>query len=890
MLILTKLQRPSVAEDFVVRKRLTARLEQGLSRKLTLVSAPAGYGKSSLVAAWLESTGHQSVWYSIDNSDADLVQFVEYLLTGIGDRLPGSCKRSSSLLQAVEPPPLSIIAANLINDLTEINTPLILTLDDYHFVDGTESAKLVGTLLEYLPNQVHVIIITRQDPELALTLYRASQQILEVRGAELRFTKGEMSKFLAHTMDEPLTAETLDILSRKTEGWIVGLRLAVLSRRNIGETAEFGEQLNDAHGGLAIDYLVSEVLSQTTPAMRRFLLLTSICDRFNARLCNVLLNDPDPLIDAESHINSLVRTNLFLISLDGNGEWWRYHHLFQDLLQHQLCLQYSEEEIAELHRDASRWFAENGLFDEAFRHALTAGDFDAAADLVEGHRHAVMNSDNWHTVEIWLAQLPDHITQQRSALVMAQAWIAYYHHALWTIPALIQTVETLLHDHANDPLNGEIDFFHGLILFWQGDSMRSLALLSRALDQIPRSNHHARGEAELYYGVAAQMSGQRGMAVKTLNQLLYSGKGVAGVRKMRLLGSLIFIHILMGDLAEAHRTTLLNRKTATELNNAYIGAWTYYLEGFIHFSRYELAEAADCFERAVEQRYVLHARAAIDSLIGQAVTCHYLGQEERTQAAMTMLLDFAQDTNQLPYILLAESCRARISILQNASAQSRRWLQTADLTLDVGTMFYWLEVPRITSCRVLAAQDSDADLKKGLETLAQYATENQAVHNVRQLIDITALQAVISAKLGNHNEAARFVQRALDLAEPGGWIQPFVELGDPMASLLRGRQWRAATGEFAERIIESFPNSGPSLISASTPYAKLKMEEFLTDRELEVLALLAQRYRNKEIAARLYISPITVKRHASNIYQKLQVSNRRQAVAKATELGILSTT
>ena len=296
----------------------------------------------------------------------------------------------------------------------------------------------------------------------------------------------------------------------------------------------------------------------------------------------------------------------------------------------------------------------------------------------------------------------------------------------------------------------------------------------------------------------------------------------------------------------------------------------------------------------MEQRYVLHVRAAIDSLIGQAVTCHYLGQEERTQAAMTMLLDFAHDTNQLPYILLAESCRARISILQNASAQSRRWLQTADLTLDMGTMFYWLEVPRITACRMLAAQDSDADLKKGLETLARYAAENQAVHNVRQLIDITALQAVISAKLGNHNEAVRFVQRALDLAEPGGWIQPFVELGDIMASLLRSRQWRAATNEFAERIIASFPNPQPSSTSASTsastPYAKLKMEEFLTDRELEILALLAQRYRNKEIAARLYISPVTVKRHASNIYQKLQVSNRRQAVAKATELGILSTT
>jgi LuxR family maltose regulon positive regulatory protein len=205
-------------------------------------------------------------------------------------------------------------------------------------------------------------------------------------------------------------------------------------------------------------------------------------------------------------------------------------------------------------------------------------------------------------------------------------------------------------------------------------------------------------------------------------------------------------------------------------------------------------------------------------------------------------------------------------------------------------MFYWLEVPSITACRTLAAQASNVELKKGLAMLTRYASENQAVHNIRQLIDITALQALVNAKLGNHREASRFMQQALELAEPGGWIQPFIELGDPMITLLRNRQWQGATGELATRIIASFPNASSVSISASAPDAGLEMKALLTDRELEVLALLAQRYRNKEIAAQLYISPVTVKRHASNIYQKLQVSNRRQAVAKATELEIVSTT
>jgi len=894
MLIFTKLQRPKVSDDFVARERLIERLTQARHLNLTLVSAPAGYGKSSLVASWLESSGCTSVWYSLDKSDVDLFQFAEYLITGIEAQVPGSCVRSAPLLQAAEPPPLSAIAASLVNDLAEIAGPLLLALDDYHLIDGSEPARLIETLLEYLPSQAHIVLITRQDPDLPLIRYKANRQMLEVRVVDLQFTEDEASIFLAGAMGEGLTTETLHLLSEKTEGWIVGLRLAALSLRGNRQVDEFRKRLSATNGGLVVEYLVSEVLAQTSPTMHKFLLITSICDRFCAQLCDTLMDNSDPLVNAESFILSLARTNTFLISLDGDGEWWRYHHLFQDLLQHQLRIRYSAVETAELHRCASGWFAANGYDHEAIRHAFAAGDPDGAADLIEQYRHRVMNSDNWHRIEIWLGQLPEEVKQHRPALLVAQAWIAFYRHALWAIPALIERAEGLMCGHADEPLRGEIDFFHGLDLFWQGDSIHSLTVLGRALERIPEANHQARGEAELFYGVSGQMSGQSETAIKALNQLLYGEHAAFGVRKMRLLGSLIFIHLLTGDLAEAHRTTMLNRKTATELNSAYIGAWTDYLEGFIHFSRYELAEAAACFERAVEQRYVLHVRAAIDSLIGQAVTCHYLGQEERTQAAMTMLLDFAHDTNQLPYILLAESCRARISILQNADTQSRRWLRTADLTLDIGTMFYWLEVPRITACRVLAAQDSDVDLKKGLEALARYATENQAVHNVRQLIDITALQAVISAKLGNHNEAVHFVQRALELAEPGGWIQPFVELGDIMASLLRSRQWRAATDEFAERIIASFPVPQPSSTSASTsaltPYAKLKMEEFLTDRELEILALLAQRYRNKEIAARLYISPVTVKRHASNIYQKLQVSNRRQAVAKATELGILSTT
>ena len=654
MLILTKLQRPSVAEDFLVRSRLTERLEQSRSRKLTLISAPAGYGKSSLVSAWLESTADASVWLSIDKNDTDLTLFLSYLVTGIRAYFPEGCPSSFEILQAAKPPPFDVVAASLINDLAELATPLIIVFDDYQYIVGSDSARLITTLVQYAPHQINVVIVTRHDPNMALARLRAKHEMLEVRRDDLRFTQSEVAAFLATYLDRPLTEKTIRLFSEKTEGWAVGLRLAALSLRSSKDSAEFVEHFDSAQLESVLEYLMSEVFSHTTPALREFLLKTSICNRFSPQLCDELLEFSDPAIDAESIIDSLVRANLFIISIDDSHQWWRFHHLFQDLLQNQVQKRYTTQEINELHKRVSDWFANNGLLDEAIQHALAADDIVGAAWLIEQNRQAVINMDSWRSVERWLAELPDAIKGQRPELLLAQAWVAYYRDALWAIPPLLDSAEALLEDDGTiGPLQGEMAFFRSIPLFWQGESAGGLELLSLAIDRIPETNHQARGEAELYYGMVSQMAGQQEIAVKTFDRLLYGEQAPADIRKTRLLAALIFIYYLAGDLTAALQRTEQFQATAERVGSDYAVAWAHYMRGYVHFFRHELEEADRYFALAVQRRYILHSRVAVDSLVGQALTRQALGEVDAANASMAILLEFAQESNDLRNITSA---------------------------------------------------------------------------------------------------------------------------------------------------------------------------------------------------------------------------------------------
>jgi LuxR family maltose regulon positive regulatory protein len=915
-LIRTKLYRPRITGDLVPRPRLVERLEKRRGRALTLVVAPAGYGKTTLVTSWLATCDCPSAWLSLDEDDNDLALFLSYFSAAIQTLFPDAVRETSALLGAATLPPIDVLARSLVNELDQIEQSFILVLDDYHSVQSMDVHHLLTELFRYPPRALHLVLASRSDPPLPLTTLRARGQATEIRTQELRFTEAETATFL-QLLGMPADDRTVRALSERVEGWATGMRLAVLSSRHRGSEDLAPAQVERGISYVT-EYLLTEVLESQPPAIQDYLLRTSVLERFCAPLCEAAClgftqvassreaetakEAAECELSGQAYLDWLEASDLFVVPLDDKHEWYRYHHLFQQLLRNQLQRRCEPEKIAAIHARASAWYAQNDLIDEALNHALSAGDDIGAAQLVERNSRVRLNEDQWHVLEKWMAKLPDAIIQQRPQLLLAKAWVSYYHFALGAIPPLLEAVETMLDDDAtSQPSWGEVDFFWGHHWYWQGQSRRSLDLLSRALERIPEAHHAARGEAELWWGLASHYSGQRTEAVQKLNSILYREQPPPPVRQIKLMGALVFTHMLSGELAEVAQATPQIREVAIRSQNAYTIAWVSYLQAYVAYFRNELGQAAHHFARAVEGRYVLYTRAAIDSLAGLTLTYQAMQQPDRADETMNLLLEYARQTSDPTSVAIAHSCRARLSLLQGDLVSAVRWLQTTDLPADAGVMFYWLEIPHVTKCRVLIAEGSATSLQEAEGHLHTYQQVKEARHNTRQLIDILLLQAVAYQKQDQTEKALASLERAVTLAHPGGWIRPFVELGSPMAGLLEELRQQGVVPESISQILAAFQTTddADAHIRRLTTKASLDpssvvggpssaLIEPLTNRELEVLELMAQRLTNKEIAAQLVISVGTVKQHAYNINQKLNVRGRRQAVAKATSLGILS--
>jgi LuxR family maltose regulon positive regulatory protein len=575
--------------------------------------------------------------------------------------------------------------------------------------------------------------------------------------------------------------------------------------------------------------------------------------------------------------------------------------LFQQLLSTELKKRYSLDKIALFHLKASSWFNQNGLVDEALQHALEAGDDLAVAQLLEENARALLDADRWHVLERWMAKLPESVIRQRPRLLIANAWVGFHQFAMQSISPLLKHVETILEDDANSqPLWGEVDFFWGHHWYWLGQRSRSLDSLNRALEKIPKAHHLARGEAEVFWSLASQMSDQKEEAIRRLNRWLYDEQEPHPGRQTKLLGTLIFIYLLSAELNDAAPLTRRVYELATKHHNRYIGAWTSYLQGHIHYSWNDLDTATLHFDKAVHDRYVLHTAGALDSLVGLALTFQALGQPKKAESTALLLLDFAQEKDYPAAITVARSCQARLSLMQGDLKSATHWMDMAHLETDPGVMFFWLEDPHITQCRLLIAQGSEAGLQEAGEKLAIYGETNKLQNNTHQLIDILLLQSLVFQKQSQGDEALVTLKRAITLAETGGFIRPFLDLGSEMAELLVRLSQRDVAPDFIAQILAAFPGEmndetllqvadGADSSSATSNLAQgpsPSLVEPLTPRELDVLRLIAQGLTNKEIAQRLVISHGTVRQHAYNLFQKLQVNTRQQAVMKAADLGI----
>jgi LuxR family maltose regulon positive regulatory protein len=602
--------------------------------------------------------------------------------------------------------------------------------------------------------------------------------------------------------------------------------------------------------------------------------------------------------NGQAFIDWLRQTHLFVIPLDENQHWFRYHQLFQQLLQNQLAKSGDAERIPTMHRLAGSWYTDNGHIDDAIRHTLDGGDTAGAARLVAQYRQHMLDLDRWYILERWLSLFNTGELNAQAGLALARCWVMYHQFDITALSSAVDAAEAHLETAADGTAwRDEINFFRGYLCYFQNDGTGSLQHLDRARSNCSHDQPELLGQIEILHGLACQMQGQPEQTVQTLTTLLHRQRPSENIRTTRQLVTLVYIQIIAGRLDAARQANQQLEQVAEENDFTYAKAWSIYLSGLISFYQNDLDAAVDHFRHALEHKYILHTRAAIDAMAGLAYACQGLGLQDDADDTINMLSGYVSHVNAPGGPLLVRTIRIRLSLLRGEAVSASHIANTSPAAEN---MVWWLEIPAVTHCRHLITEGTRANLETAEAHLRDLLRVMCSNHNDCQMIQMLPLLAVVCRGLKRADEAAEILERAVGLAAPDGWVQPFAELGHAAEELLKTLQRHTARPEFVaslltaakwkDRAAASHPTGmGASTAALAAPRSQVPQPliEPLTNRELDVLELLDQRLQNKEIAEKLFISTETVKAHLKNIYQKLSVSKRREAVIQARKLGIL---
>lgn len=890
-LLRTKLHRPPVPTDHLHRPELLERLDKGRHQPVILVSAPAGYGKSLLISCWLEKCERPGAWLSLDQGDNDLQRFLSYLVAAVHTIFPQAATETQLLIDSATLPPLAVLAATLVNELERVDHAFIIVLDDIHRIREKAVHEFLNLILHHPPRRMNLVLAGRRDPLISIATLRAGGLLTELRMWDLRFSIDESTKFLQAATNYEIEASTAAALAEKAEGWVTGLRLAVLAMRGQEDP---GRELLKLKGTTryVVDYLIKEVLDRQPAGIRDYLLRTAILDRFCAPLCDALCEADGTSaqceIDGRAFLDGLQADNLFIISLDTDNQWFRYHHLFQQLLRRLLGHRAAPEEVRALHRRASRWFASQKLIDEALEHAMAASEVDFAADIVEANRLEVLNADKWPVLARWLSQLPEEIVWQRPELLLGEAWLAYYRFRIPALARIVERLDGLLGDGADRPdWVGEQSMFKSFLCYWQGQAREMLTHVGRAQAGLPATHDLMRADSEIYFGLAHHMAGQKEVAIEALTHRIRQQPDHKGLLITRQVITLAFIHLLSGNLKDAAVYSRQLGELARTISPVYIKSWSTYLLGCCYFQAGEWQAAERCFRWMAENRYIAHTAAVMSSLTGLGLTYHFMGRPRESARVAQQLLDFAVETRDPGNLALAESGQARIGLLRGDSGGR---CPSHEAT-SMATAFIFLEAPQITQCRLLVAQGAHESLTRAVAMIEDLQASTEAIHNTYHLIDLIALKAIAFYRQGRLDDAATSLEHTLHLAAPGGWVRPFIEMGHPMADLLVRLKQKKVAVDHIETLLAAFRDPQvefPTRIQPPESKLDPPLVDPLTNRERDVLELLAERLQDKEIADKLCVSMATVKTHLRHIYEKLAVGNRRKAVLTAEQRGLLA--
>jgi LuxR family maltose regulon positive regulatory protein len=911
ILLQTKLHRPRIPNDLVERARLVEWLNDGIDHPLTLVCAPAGYGKTTLICTWLErmaagrgedADSLPSTWLSLDEDDSDLNLFLRYSIAALRTICTDACEETLMLLQAGQQLPREVLYTTFCNELSKLPGEVILVLDDYQFIRGKAVHGLLVELARHWPHPLHLVLISRVDPPLPITRLRAKGMLREIRTQDLRFTPKETATYLSQAQFIRVSPPTLDLLEERFEGWPAGLYLAALSMRSAGSQETIQLALSNENANIT-GYLLDEVLTHQFPAIGSFLLKTSILDRFCAALCEAVIGEIDPNWNVRACLDWIARSGLFLISLDNRREWYRYHHLFQEMLQHKLSTEMAPDEMSNLHLRASAWFEEHGLLDEAMNQALAAGDLDLVTRQMIAGMRDVINRVDRITLERWLRLLPDEIIQRHPGLLMIRAWALQFMWRLDLQAQVLKQIEDLLDADGGASLpEDDVQLLHAQILllraqraYFGNQPTQAIDLCQQALALLPPSWIFGRGAAMLFLSLSMQAIGQAQAAERLLLDEYGSHGDNADTFALLAMESLCFIHLHTGQLEQTRQTAQVLLQGSTHSGIAFLRSAGYWFLGLVCYQRNELDEAAQYFTHIVENRFTAQVTLYRDAVAGLALIHQIKGESDEAWQMVESISQYDLEQRGSEDIR-TRSLRARLLLMQGDLERAGQWVDTlTDPPPDQPLM--WLEEPQVSRVRVLVARGGDTDLPLATQILDVLDEIADRTHNLRYKIEILALRALVldavaQRGVGDTSRADAVLRQALDLARLGGFIRVFVDLGVPMQAMLRRLASQGQSVETINRILAAFPAEDKKWVDSNSlarqPAVDIStVAEPLTRRELEVLALLRGPSSIKEIAQLLNISHGTAKGYTINLYAKLGVNRRWDAVAVAEELNIL---
>lgn len=898
--VTTKLHRPPVAPDAVARARLHELLHGCLDVPLTLVSAPAGYGKSALISHWLEKNSLPAAWLSLDEGDANVETFLEYLVAGIRTLRPDACTEIGGLLATADNPPREILERTLINDLNAIDDNWVLVLDDYHRITGSAIHNLMDEILEHPPKSLHLVIASRQDPPLKLARMRGRGQLVDVRMQDLRFTPDEVKAFLRSVSGGLEVEGVVEKLVDAVEGWAAGLRLVVLASRYQVDPVEF---LGRLRAGIPStrEYLLEEVLAGQTPAFRSCLLRTAVLDRFCADLCDVLFENPEDsqngTIDGQSFIANIVCTGLFAIELDAQGRWYRFHHLFRDLLVQQLRKHSSEDQVADLHLRASRWFEGAGYIDEALEHASSAGRPEQAARLIKAISQELLSNEQTSRLESLLNKIPQMVLEKDPSLLILTAYVNYQRLRMPEWAAAMAKAQALIDstpssDGEKMGLQAGLDALQSAHCYWLSDLEQAEVLARRAISNLPKDHQRLRVYATLALAAALQATGRHHEAMSGLQAALADERNQNPRCIAHIHAGMCLVSWVEGDLPEMRRCAGMIEVQSQGTGLIQHREWARIYTAVPRYYQNDLDCIEDLLSYAVERPYTVATVLYIDFAAILALT-HCSRQRYRQALEVAdQMGDYGLEISNAIVIRAGEALKAEIDLQRGNLETARRWARAfTEMPLQAKYSAY---LPELTLARVLLELDSKADRERLSDLLNKLESYAREVHFRPVLIQVLALRALMLDRQGDRQTALEHLDRAIEEAGPGHGVRFFAGLGSRIVELLQELSRHGRTG-FADEVLAEIDETGSAPAvppetwrngTSRVPSGPSSPDE-LTNRELDILELLAKRLQNKEIAARLCISTHTVGAHLKRIYQKLDVHGRRQAVERAIETGIL---